>query len=242
MKMAELSFNGQQIKHILDSIKINQPRNYSTDTFVSNPSTNTVEYISTEGKTVTFQSLVEAKDTKTLQRYRNLAKKFTKKSAVLVSNTNLNIRGNYFLVNYVEDKKVNGSYRIEWEFLEHIKPNKVEKTFKRIGKSVTKKTTSTKKKTSSPKKTSTYITILLTDCGTLKYGKTGNKCVKYLQKFLQKKGYYKGYKIDGDYLKYTQQAVKQLQKAYKIKATGTWDTNTRNYWRKKYNITSKKKK
>lgn len=231
MKMAELSYGGQQIQNILDSIKITQPRNYSTDTFVSNLPANTVEHISTEGKTVTFQNLVEAKDTKTLQRYRNLAKKFTKKSAVLVSNTDLNIRGNYFLVNYAEDKKVNGSYRIEWEFLEHIKPNKVEKTFKRIGRSVTKKTTQKVQK----KKTS-YITILLTDCRTLKYGLTRNKCVKYLQKFLQKKGYYKGYRVDGDYLKYTQQAVKALQRAYNIKATGAWDTRTRDYWRKKYNI------
>ena len=67
-----------------------------------------------------------------------------------------------------------------------------------------------------------------------------------IQKFLQKKGYYKGYKIDGDYLKYTKQEVNKLQKAYKIKVSkqnqGQWDKVTRDYWRKKYNITSKKKK
>ena len=67
-----------------------------------------------------------------------------------------------------------------------------------------------------------------------------------MQKFLQKKGYYKGYKIDGDYLKYTKQEVNKLQTAYKINVTksnkGQWDKVTRDYWRKKYNITSKKKK
>ena len=75
--------------------------------------------------------------------------------------------------------------------------------------------------------------------------KRPKKCVKYLQKFLQKKGYYKGYKIDGDYLKYTKQEVNKLQRAYKIKVSksnqGQWDKVTRDYWRKKYNITSKKK-
>ena len=226
-----VTFNGQKIRNILDSIKVNQPRNYSDDTFIGKPSSNKVTYLSTEGKTVTFTSLVTANDTRTLKVYRDLAKKFTTKPGVLVSQSDLGLNGNYYLTDYQEDKKVNGSYHISWVFLEYLRPNKVEKTFKRIGRSATKKTTQkvTKKKTS-------YITILLTDCRTLKYGLTGNKCVKYLQKFLQKKGYYKGYKIDGDYLKYTQQAVKQLQRAYKIKNTGQWDKHTRDYWRKKYNI------
>ena len=110
------------------------------------------------------------------------------------------------------------------------------------------KTTAAKKtaaKKTTAKKTSSYMTILLSDCTTLKYGMVNKKCVKYLQKFLQKKGYYKGYKIDGDYLKYTKQEVNKLQKAYKIKVSksnqGQWDKVTRDYWRKKYNITSKKK-
>ena len=229
--MVELSFNGQPIRNILDSIRINQPRNYSTDTFIGNPSSNDITYLSTEGKTVTFTSVVEANDTRTLKVYRDLAKKFTNKSGVIASQSDLGIKGNYFLTGYSEEKKLNGSYHISWEFLEYLRPNKVEKTFKRIGRNATKKTTKkvTKKKTS-------YITILLTDCGTLKSGLTNNKCVKYLQKFLQKKGYYKRYKVDGDYLKYTKQAVKQLQTAYKIKSTGQWDTRTRDYWRKKYNI------
>lgn len=243
-RKGEISFNRIRINNILDGIKIQESRNYSTNTFISNPSSNSIEYLSTEGKTISFKSIVPVDRPRLLKYYRNLACKFKNKSAVLAGKGDLNeyIRGNYFLVNYSEEKNINGSYVIEWEFLEHIRPNKVARTFKRIGKSVTKKTTSTKNKNVIPKRTSNYITILLRDCRTLKYGTTNSKCVKYLQKFLQKKGYYKGYKVDGDYLQYTKQAVTQLQKAYRLKATGVWDTNTRNYWRKKYNITSKKKK
>lgn len=241
--MSEFIFASVEIKYIKDSIKINQQRNYSNNSFVGNPSSNDITYISSDGKTVSFQSIVEAKDINTLNIYRNLEKEYTTKTGVLVSTTDLDVNGNYYLTSYNEEKLVNGSYIINWEFTEFIKPNKVQATFKRIGKSATKKTTTTKKTTK--KETSTYITKLLTDCKTMKKGQTNSKCVKYLQKFLQSKGYYKKYKVDGDYLVYTQQAVKQLQKAYKIKVSkanqGVWDSVTRNYWRKKYNITSKKK-
>ena len=82
----------------------------------------------------------------------------------------------------------------------------------------------------------------------IRLSKVTKECNVGLQtvvEFLQKKGYYKGYKIDGDYLKYTKQEVNKLQKAYKIKVTksnqGQWDKTTRDYWRKKYNIKTKKK-
>ena len=236
--MAEFTFAGVEIKYIMKSIKINQQRNYSNDTFIGNPSSNNITYISSDGKTISFQSIVEAKDTNTLDTYRTLEKEYKTKTGVLVSTSDLNVNGNYYLTNYNEEKLVNGSYTIDWEFAEFIKPNKVQATFTRIGKSATKKNTTTK--TTTKKKTSTYITKLLTDCKTMKKGKTNSKCVKYLQQFLQKKGYYKGYKIDGDYLIYTYNAVKKMQKAYKIKVSksnqGVWDSVTRNYWRKKYNI------
>lgn len=244
--MAEITFAKNEIKYIAHSIKITKPKNYSTNTFVGDKNANDITYISTEGKTVTFQSIVEKGDNNRLTLYRDLAKEYTKKSGVLVGSKDLGLNGNYYLVKCDEEKLINGSYHIEWEFLEEMKPNIVETTFKRIGKSATKKTTTTKAKKTTAKKTSSYITILLTDCGTLKYGMVNKKCVKYLQKFLQKKGYYKGYRIDGDYLKYTKQEVNKLQKAYKIKVSksnqGQWDKVTRDYWRKKYNITSKKKK
>ena len=244
--MVEVKFAGKEIKYILGPISKKEPRNYNVNTFVGNTGGNSIEYLSTEGTTLSFQSVVDKDNITLLDIYRNLKENYKNKSGVLVGSSDLEVNGNYYLTGYDEEKRLNGSYLINWEFLEYVKPNIVNTTFKRIGKSATKKATSktTSKKTTA-KKTSSYITILLSDCGTLKYGMTNKKCVKYLQKFLQKKGYYKGYKIDGDYLQYTRAAVKQLQKSYKIKVSksnqGQWDTVTRNYWRKKYNITSKKK-
>ena len=243
--MVEVKFAGVEIQYILDSISKSKERNYSTNTFIGSTGGNSVEYLSTNGTILSFSSIVDKDNLTLLSSYRNLAKNYTNKAGVLVGSSDLAVNGNYYLTGYNEEKNLNGSYSIGWEFTEYVKPNIVKATFKRIGKSATKKTTNKAKKTTA-KKTSSYITILLTDCGTLKYGMVNKKCVKYLQKFLQKKGYYKNYKIDGDYLKYTKQEVNKLQKAYKIKVSksnqGQWDKTTRDYWRKKYNITSKKKK
>lgn len=240
--MVTIKFEKVEIKNILDPISKTKERNYANNTFIGDTGGNSVEYLSSNGTVISFNSVVH-KDEKKLQSYRNLAKKYTKKPGTLTGSTDLGVDGNYYLTGYNEEKNLNGSYVISWEFTEYIKPNIVKKTFKRIGRSVTKKS---KAKKTTKKKTSKYITILLTDCGTMKHGTTNSKCVKRLQKFLQKKGYYKGYKIDGDYLKYTKQEVKKMQQAYKIKVSkdnqGQWDKKTRDYWRKKYDITSKKKK
>lgn len=245
--MVEITFANVKIKNILDPISKSKARKYNVNTFIGSTGGNSVDYLAVEGTHLSFKSIVSREDLTLLNSYRQLGKNYTDKSGVLVGSTDLGVNGNYYLTNYNEEKKINGSYHITWEFTEYIKPNIVNKTFKRVGKSVTKKNSKkTKAKKTKAKKTSTYITVLLSDCGTLKYGMTNKKCVKYLQKFLQKKGYYKGYKIDGDYLQYTRAAVKQMQKAYKIKVSksnqGQWDKVTRDYWRKKYNITSKKKK
>ena len=242
--MVEVKYAGVNIKHILDPISKTKNRNYNVTSFLGSGGGNDVEFLSLDGIVLGFTSVVSKKDTSVLNSYRKLAKDYTGKAGVLVGSSDLKVDGKYYLTSYNEEKKVNGSYVITWEFTEYVKPNIVKKTFKRIGKSATKKGKGDNKKTN-PKKTSTYITVLLSDCGTMKYGMTNKKCVKYLQRFLQKKGYYKGYKIDGDYLQYTKTAVNQLQKAYKIKVSksnqGQWDKVTRDYWRKKYNITSKKK-
>ena len=243
--MVEVKFAGVKIQYILDGIAKNKERNYVANTFIGSTGGNSVDYLSTNGTILSFTSVVSKENLSLLSSYRKLAKNYTNKAGVLVGSSDLEVNGNYYLTSYQEEKKLNGSYSISWEFTEYVKPNIVKATFKRIGKSATKKTTNTKAKKTTAKKTSTYITILLSDCTTLKYGMVNKKCVKYLQKFLQKKGYYKGYKIDGDYLQYTKAAVNQMQKAYKIKVSksnqGQWDKTTRDYWRKKYNITSKQK-
>ena len=243
----EVKFAGVEIKYIIDSISKKQDRNYNVTTFLGKDNSNDITHLGNDGTVLSFKSIIGSGDSDLLSSYRSLSKNYTTKAGVLVGATDLDINGNYYLTGYDEEKQVNNSYVIVWEFTEYRKPNIVEKTFKRIGKSATKKKTTKKGKSkkTTKKKNSTYITSLLTDCGTLTYGMTGKKCVKYLQKFLQKKGYYKGYKVDGDYLQYTRAAVKKMQSAYKIKVSksnqGQWDKTTRDYWRKKYNITSKKK-
>ena len=67
------------------------------------------------------------------------------------------------MTKYEEEKLINGSYKIEWEFNEYIQPNVVQKTFKQFGKKPKAKKTKTTKK-----KTAKYITELLTKCKTMK--------------------------------------------------------------------------
>lgn len=51
--------------------------------------------------------------------------------------------------------------------------------------------------------------------------------VKKIQRALKKNGYYRNpHKIDGIFGKYTQNAVKQFQKAKKLKITGRVDEKT----------------
>ena len=62
-----------------------------------------------------------------------------------------------------------------------------------------------------------------------KYGTKGSKCVKYLQKLLQKNKLYLNYKIDGHYGPYTKKAVAQYQKKKKLKTrSGKMDKATFN--------------
>ncbi len=245
--MAGIIFARVKIKYILDPITKKKDRNYSVNDFIGPNGGNDVEHISTNGTQLSFNSVVGKDNLRLLNSYRNLAKKYTNKVGVLNGSSDLAVKGNYYLTEYAEEKRVDGSYLITWGFQEYVKPNIVKTTFKHIGRSATKSNTqkTSKVKKVVPKKTSTFIIILLGSCGTMKYGMVNKKCVKYLQRFLQKKGYYKGYKIDGDYLQYTRAAVNQLQKAYKIKVSksnqGQWDKTTRDYWRKKYNITTKKR-
>ena len=228
--MAVFTFAGQEIKYIVESIKIKKDKNYNTQTFIGTSPSNKLEYISTDGKIVSFTSIII--DTEVLQKYRKLNDTYTKKSGVLVGASDLGINGNYYLTKYEEEKLINGSYKIEWEFTEYIRPNVVQKTFKQFGKKPKAKKTKTTKK-----KTAKYITELLTKCKTMKKGSHG-KCVKKLQKFLQKKGFYSKCKIDGKYESETKKAVAKLQKKYKIKKckSGEWDKITRKYFRTKYKI------
>ena len=144
---------------------------------------------------------------------------------------------------YTED--TNGNYIIDWEFQEVIKFNVTSKTFRVWGKAVSstnKKKKTTTKTSNTQNKLSSNIKLLLKSCPLMSKGSSNKKCVKSLQKFLQSKGYYKNYKVDGIYAIYTEKAVKSLQKQNKLKSTGKWDKNTRAYFQKKYKYPTANKK
>jgi hypothetical protein len=57
--MVEIKFAGVEIRHILEPIHKDKGRNYANNTFVGNPSSNSIEYISSDGRVITFNSIVE---------------------------------------------------------------------------------------------------------------------------------------------------------------------------------------
>lgn len=231
------------INYIINEISIKTSQSFNTSPYIGAEGSDTT-FINSEGRIISFKSLCLEKQKSPHGRghrindYIHLAKKYNKKTGVLVSPSESNINGNYVCIkmDYVED--TGGNYEIEWEFQEVVKFNVVNKTFRIWGKVKKTTTTTTKKKTttktSSTSNLSSNIKYLLKDCGTMVKNDKKKKCVQSLQKFLQSQGYYKGYKIDGLYQKYTEQAVKNLQKKFKLKVTGKWDKNTRQYFQKKY--------
>lgn len=242
-------FAGMNINYILDEIKVNWDQEFNTSPYIGQEGS-TTNHISTSGRIISFKSLCK-KDEQSphgrghrINDYKDLAKTYNKKAGVLTSSSESNLKGNYLCsdFNYVED--TNGNYIIDWEFTEIIKFNMTKKTFRVWGKAVssTKKNKKTTTKKSGANNLSSNVKYLLKTCPTLKKNDSHKKCVKSLQKFLQSKGFYKNYKIDGLYQVYTEQAVKGLQKKCKLKATGKWDKDTRSYFQKKYKYPAATKK
>ena len=240
--MAHIVFGGMYISYIIDEISIKVNQTFNTSAYVGGEGSDT-NFISREAKTLTFKSLCLSNQESPHGRghrindFIHLSKTYNKKDAVLTSPSTANINGNYICtkMDYTED--TTGNYIIDWEFKEVIKFNVTKTTFRVWGKAVTKNSNNTKKTTVTKTATnnlSSNIKYLLKTCGTMKKGSSGKKCIQSLQKFLQSKGYYKGYKVDGVFGVYTEKAVKSLQKANKIKTTGQWDKNTRTYWQKRY--------
>jgi hypothetical protein len=163
--------------------------------------------------------------------YEYLYATYEKKAAAFVSSSKSDINGQYIITNFNYEEDSAGNYEITWEFTEVVPFNVTQKTFKIWNKKTS--SSNNKKKTSKTNGLNSNLKYLLKTCGTMKKGSKG-KCVKSLQTFLQSQGYYKNYKLDGEYQKYTKSAVESLQKKVKLKATGEWDTNTRTYFQKKY--------
>lgn len=243
-------FAGMNINNIIDEINVDKPTSYHTSSYVGSVGSKT-EYVSGDGRVITFKNICKYNEESPNGRgyrindYISLFERYYDKVKVLTSPSKSNINGNYMLTgfNYTEDTQ--GNYIINWEFQEVIKFNVTEKTFRVWGKSVSsanKKKKTTTKTSNTENKLSSNIKLLLKSCPLMSKGSSSKKCVKSLQKFMQSKGYYKKYKVDGIFAIYTEQELKKLQKANKIKATGKWDKNTRAYWQKKYKYPTTEKK
>ena len=237
----QIVFAGININNIINEIKISRPQEHNTSAYIGGSGSRTT-YKSSEGRVITFSSLCTRNEKSEhnlkhrINDYRYLSYKYNRTPKVLHSKSKSRINGNYILTgfDYTEDTK--GNFTIDWEFREVVKFNVTRKTFRVWGKSVSsanknKKTTT---RTSGASNINTNVKYLLKTCPTMNENHKGAKCVISLQKFLQSQGFYKGYKIDGKYEIYTKKAVQGLQKKHKLKITGNWDKQTRNYFQKKY--------
>ena len=244
-------FEGMNINYIIDEINVEKDQEFNNSPYIGQDGS-TSNFISSSGRIISFKSLCK-KDEQSphgrghrINDYAYLAKNFNKTAKVLTSSSQSNLNGNYLCTGFNYSEDTAGNYIIDWKFQEVIKFNVTKKTFKVWGKSVSsankQKKTTTKK--SGANNLSTNVKYLLKTCPTLSKEKDDSpkKCVKSLQKFLQSKGFYKNYKIDGLYKIYTEKGVKGLQKKCKLKPTGKWDKNTRSYFQKKYKYPAVSKK
>lgn len=247
--VGHIVFNNYNIDNIINEIKITENTTHNTSPYIGTYGSNT-NYISDEGRVISFKNLVtndeNTSDGKNrIVLYKNIAKEFKTKSGVLTSSSKSELKGNYIITKFDYTEDTGRNFICEWEFTEIIKFNVTKKTFRVWGKSTTSnnKNKNVVKKTSGNSNLNSNTKNLLKNCPTMSKGYNGKKCVKSLQKFLQSKGYYTKYKVDGIYAIYTEKAVKSLQKSVKLKSTGKWDKNTRKYFQKKYKYpTSVKKK
>lgn len=243
--MAHITFAGMNINYIIDEIQVNKPYNHSTSPYIG-AAGSTTKFVSSPGRVITFKNICKHNEQSAhgrkhrIRDYKDLVNKYARKPEVLTSPSKSNIKGNYIITkfDYLED--IGGNYIIDWEFTEVKKFNVTKKTFRVWGKSTSSANKDKKKKAKVKADNgkeinlSSNVKYLLKTCPTLSMNDTHKKCVKSLQKFLQSKGYYKGYKVDGLYQIYTEKAVKGLQKTNKLKPTGKWDKATRSYFQKKY--------
>lgn len=242
-------FAGVNINNIATEISVKRNQNFSTSEYIGTDGS-TTSYVSRSGKIISFKSICKRDEQSPHNRghrikdYEHLANKFNKKAKVLTSSSKSAINGNYICTNFDYTVDTGGNYYINWEFTEVMKFNVTKKTFRVWGKAVSSnnknKKTTTKK--SGGNNLSSNVKYLLKTCPTLTKNDSHKKCVKSLQKFLQSKGFYKNYKVDGLYQIYTEKAVKGLQKKFKLKVTGKWDKNTRSYFQKKYKYPTDSKK
>lgn len=243
--MAHIVFEGTQITNIIGEITIKSTRNYNTSPFIGGNGGSDTNFVSELGRIITFKSIVPAYDEiesteSPLILFKQLAETYKNKTGVLTSESRSDLKGNYLCTEFEVVEDTGNNFQISWQFTEVVPFNSTKQTFRVWGSAAKSTTSSTTKKTTTTKTSGTTVSAntkkLLKSCGTLSSSNTVKTCVKYLQKFLQSLGYYKGYKVDGKYQTYTKAAVKKLQKNKKLTATGNWNKTTINYFKKKYKL------
>ena len=242
-------FENIPITNIIDDISIKSARDYNTSPYVGGTGSNT-NFVSELGRVISFKNICPSyeelnddgsvKSEPPITIFKNLSKEYKNKTGVLTSESHADLKGNYLCTDFEIEEDTGNNFTIKWEFTEVIPFNTVKQTFRVWGSAASssskqQKGAKTSTKTSGNKLTSAGKT-LLKSCGTLEPSNKVQKCVKYLQKFLQSHGYYKKGKIDGKYGSTTKAEVKKLQKKFKLKQTGNWDLKTIQYFQKKYKI------
>ena len=245
---SHIIFENIPITNIIEDITIKQSKNYNTSPYIGGTGSNT-NFVSELGRVISFKSLCPAYEEidqpePPITTFKKLSQNYKNKTGVLTSQSHIDLKGNYLCTGFEVVEDTGNNFTISWEFTEVIPFNKVKKTFRVWGSAASssnkQQATATKKQVintkSSGSKVNSTTKTLLKSCGVLSSSNKVSKCVKYLQKFLQALGYYKKYKIDGLYGQYTKAELKKLQKSQKLKATGNWDKNTINYFKKKYKL------
>lgn len=233
--VAHINFAKRELKYISQDISVKNSASYSTNDYLGGEGSNTT-YVSSTGRKLSFKMVIPAYAeseqgyNNLVQDYMGLFQAYKKKPAVLTSQSNLNLKGNYLFTEFDITEDTGGNYECSCEFTEVTPFNATKKTFRVWGNvSSSNKAKKTTKKTKPFELNTTLDSnskILITKCGILKKLKTDKVfiCVKRLQKFLQKQGFYTKYKIDGKYGKQTFNAVKSLQTVIGLKNKGKWVT------------------
>ena len=232
-----ITFNDVGINYITESLEIKKAQNHRNSPIIGQDGSD-ISFISSDAIIISCKSLCLDTELSTdgstnrINQYIQLSQTYNKTSAPLSldSATNDLVKGNYFITGFDYSEDTMGNFTINWEFTQEVKFNVTQKTFRVWNK---KQALSNAKKTSSNGLDSN-TKKLLKDCNTLNTKSNNSKCIKCLQTFLQKQGYFTKHKVDGNYGSNTANAVKSLQKKYKLKTTGEWDIPTRLYFQTKY--------
>ena len=233
--MPHLSIAGVPITYIVDNIDVKKTQNHTNTPYVGQDGSK-IDFVSSDAKVLSFKNICKEGELNTgsnglkINQYINLSKKYNKKETDVTSNSVAAIAGKYKITAFDYVENISGDFEITWELTEVVKFNVTKKTFKVWNKKKAHDTAAAKMSSS---KLSSSDKKLLKTCNLMNPGYKG-ECVKNLQHFLQKHGYYTKYRCHGGFDNNTKEALKKLQKANKLKATGKWDAFTLAYFQIKY--------